>query len=58
MAAAKGTKKLVEAGIDKVEYLDVRDARTLSEEWMEGCATRVFTAVHLGKTRLIDNVAV
>jgi pantoate--beta-alanine ligase len=58
VAAAKGTKKLVEAGIDKVEYLDVRDARTLSEEWMEGCATRVFTAVHLGKTRLIDNVAV
>ena len=58
VAVAKGTQTLVTAGIDRVEYLDVRDARTLSEEWMEGCTTRVFTAVHLGKTRLIDNVAV
>ena len=58
VAVAKGVRTLIEAGIERVEYLDIRDARTMSEEWMEGRDARVFTAVHLGKTRLIDNVAV
>ena len=58
VAAAKGAKMLTEAGIERVEYLDVRDAETLSDEWIEGRAARVFTAVHLGKTRLIDNIAI
>ena len=49
---------LTEMGIERVEYLDVRDAETLSDEWIEGRAARVFTAVHLGKTRLIDNIAI
>jgi pantoate--beta-alanine ligase len=58
VAAAKGAKMLTEMGIERVEYLDVRDAETLSDEWIEGRAARVFTAVHLGKTRLIDNTAI
>ena len=58
VAAAKGAKMLTEMGIERVEYLDVRDAETLSDEWIEGRAARVFTAVHLGKTRLIDNIAI
>ena len=58
VAAAKGAKMLTETGIERVEYLDVRDAATLSDEWIEGRAARVFTAVHLGKTRLIDNIAI
>ena len=58
VAAAKGAKMLKETGIERIEYLDVRDAETLSDEWIEGRAARVFTAVHLGKTRLIDNVAI
>ena len=58
VAAAKGAKMLTETGIERVEYLDVRDAETLSDEWIEGRAARVFTAVHLGKTRLIDNIAI
>ena len=58
VAAAKGAKMLKETGIERIEYLDVRDAETLSDEWIEGRAARVFTAVHLGKTRLIDNIAI
>ena len=57
-AAAHGVEALKAAGIERVEYLDVRDAETLAEEWPEGRAARVFIAVHLGETRLIDNVAV
>ena len=57
-AAAHGVEALKAAGIQRVEYLDVRDAKTLAEEWPEGRAARVFVAVYLGETRLIDNVAV
>lgn len=58
VAVAKGVRTLIEAGIERVEYLDIRDVKSMSEGWMEGRDARVFTAVHLGKTRLIDNVAV
>lgn len=54
----EGRKRLIKAGFD-MDYLEVRDADTLAP--VEGNASgpaRVFAAAMLGKTRLIDNVAV
>ena len=48
--------KLKNAGFDKIDYVEVRDARTLGPP-VDG-PLRVLAAVHLGTTRLIDNVAV
>lgn len=58
-SASNARIKLRAAGFSKVDYLDVRDAETLravvdpSERNL-----RVLAAAWLGKTRLIDNVAV
>jgi pantoate--beta-alanine ligase len=55
---AEGKKTLEAAGF-RVDYLDVRDAETLTP--VESGATRplrALAAAWLGKTRLIDNVAV
>lgn len=54
-AEEAGRALLEEAGMG-VEYFAVRDAETLGE-WVEGRAGRVLTAVRLGGTRLIDNMA-
>jgi pantoate--beta-alanine ligase len=49
---------LVAAGFTRVDYLDVRDAETLTPfDAASGRPGRVLAAVWLGKTRLIDNVA-
>lgn len=45
-------------GFDKIDYLDVRDAATLSELSENNGNGRLFAAVHLGKTRLIDNKSI
>ena len=51
-------KRLTQAGFE-VEYLEARDADTLAPVTTRAnTPTRVFAAVMLGKTRLIDNVAV
>jgi len=56
--AEKAAKALLEAGFDKVEYLTVVDAESLAPlEHVHGPA-RVAVAVRLGRTRLIDNIAV
>ncbi len=58
-AAAVEGKQALEAAGFKVDYLDVRDAETLKA--LEPGASRlkrVLAAAWLGKTRLIDNVAV
>lgn len=50
--------ELTGAGIE-VEYLEIRDAETLAPVTAAVAApARVFAAVHLGRTRLIDNVAI
>jgi pantoate--beta-alanine ligase len=50
--------ELDEAGLS-VEYLEIRDAKTLAPMTGEVTASaRIFAAVHLGHTRLIDNVAI
>jgi pantoate--beta-alanine ligase len=51
-------KLLLDSGIDKVDYLDVRDAATLEPLDKIDRPARVFGAVFLGKTRLIDNMPV
>jgi pantoate--beta-alanine ligase len=50
---------LADAGAE-VEYLEMRDARTLAEldAWRAGRPARVFAAITLGDIRLIDNAAV
>lgn len=49
---------LLTAGFDKVDYVELRDARTLSPMQTIDKPARLLAAVHLGTTRLIDNIAV
>ena len=58
-AAVKSATTAVErAGFAKIDYIAVRDAETLGE-WKpaSGRPGRILAAVWLGKTRLIDNIA-
>ena len=49
---------LIDAGFDGVDYLEARDADTLAP-WTNANQTgRIFAAVHLGSTRLIDNMPI
>ncbi len=54
----RGRARLGEAGFDRVDYLDVRDGATLEAAPRYRPGLRVFAAARLGRTRLIDNVAV
>ncbi len=58
-AEAQSAAALLQAGFEKVDYVAVRDAVTLKAP-PAGVTTglRVLAAAWLGKTRLIDNVAV
>lgn len=51
-------KKLYVAGFDKVDYCTIRDAHTLLPPDESTTALRALAAVWVGKTRLIDNMAV
>ncbi len=55
-----GVQRLREAGFDAVDYVELRDAETLKVVTaLHGVGkARLLAAVHIGKTRLIDNVAV
>ncbi|MBO6519128.1 MAG: pantoate--beta-alanine ligase [Rhodospirillales bacterium] len=57
VACADATQQLDAAGFKSVDYVAVRDAETL-EMPAQGRPMRVLAAAWLGKTRLIDNVAV
>ena len=55
---ARGWARLTEAGF-AVEYLEIREAETLAPVATEITApARVFAAVRLGRTRLIDNIPI
>jgi len=58
-AIAEGSAKLAAAGFATIDYIAVRDAETL-KDWdrASGRPGRVLAAAWLGKTRLIDNMAV
>ncbi|HEY3911099.1 MAG TPA: pantoate--beta-alanine ligase [Stellaceae bacterium] len=54
----RGQAALIAAGLD-VEYLEIRDAESLAPVGEAVAApARVFAAVRLGRTRLIDNVPI
>ena len=50
---------ILAAGFDRIDYADLRTAETLDdlEQW-DGQAARLLVAAHIGRTRLIDNMAV
>jgi pantoate--beta-alanine ligase len=52
------TRRLVEAGFDKVDYVSIREAEHLGPPRKEDKNVVVLAAAFLGKTRLIDNVTV
>jgi pantoate--beta-alanine ligase len=55
---ARGSAALRQAGF-VVEYLEIRESETLAAVTGEGTTSaRVFAAVRLGKTRLIDNMPI
>lgn len=58
--AAIGAAKseLTAAGFGKIDYIALRDAVTLGEVTPETTSQRLLAALWLGKTRLIDNIAV
>ncbi|HZT47359.1 MAG TPA: pantoate--beta-alanine ligase [Hyphomicrobiaceae bacterium] len=57
-AARDVRAELVRAGFDPIDYVEVRDAETLRPVSDASRPLRVLAAAWLGKTRLIDNVAV
>jgi pantoate--beta-alanine ligase len=57
-AAAEGSAELRRAGFDPVDYLEICDAETLLPLTRIDRPARILAAAWLGKTRLIDNVAV
>lgn len=54
---AKGRKTIARGGF-VLDYLELRDAETLAPPAADASALRLLVAAKLGKTRLIDNVAV
>jgi pantoate--beta-alanine ligase len=51
--------KVLSAGFRSIDYADVRDAVTLEDmPTCDGRPARLLVAAHIGKARLIDNVAV
>ncbi|MFH6785351.1 MULTISPECIES: pantoate--beta-alanine ligase [Methylobacterium] len=57
-ALDEGRAALATAGFTPVQYLSVNDAESLAPLDRVGSPARVLAAAYLGRTRLIDNVAV
>jgi len=60
-ALARGHATLAKSGFDPIDYLEIRDAETLSPvtgAWSRTRPARVFAAAYLGRTRLIDNIPI
>jgi len=57
-ACAEAARRLADAGFHKIDYIAVRDARTLGPFDRGRGPGRVLAAAWLGKTRLIDNVPI
>lgn len=57
-ALAAGTAALLAAGVSSVDYLELRDARSLAPLEQLSGAARLLVAARVGATRLIDNMAV
>lgn len=57
-ALTDGIQALQAAGFRKIDYLELRDAKTLTPLDALETSGRLLVAAWLGKTRLIDNIAV
>ncbi len=57
-ALAWGRDALLQAGFEKIDYLELRHAETLESLQMAAPPARLFVAAWLGATRLIDNLAI
>lgn len=58
VARQEGMDRIMAAGFDLIDYLEIRDAQTLMPVSAKGgAALRILVAAKIGKTRLIDNVA-
>ena len=57
-AESEARRHLTEAGFSSVDYVAIRDAETLAPVTDLGAPARILAAAWLGKTRLIDNMAV
>ena len=57
-AEAAATEALWQAGFSHVDYVAIRDAQTLEHIAALDRPARILAAVKIGKTRLIDNMAV
>ena len=57
-AEAGAVKALGDAGFDPVDYVAIRDAQTLAPVATLERPARILAAAKIGKTRLIDNMAV
>ena len=53
----QGQEQLIKAGF-KLDYLEIRDANSLSPQFQRGDKWVILTAVWLGDTRLIDNILI
>ena len=51
-------QKVISAGFDTVDYVEARHADTLAPLTSSGDSGRILAAARLGRTRLIDNIAV
>lgn len=56
-ALEKAGERLLAAGFHRIDYLELRDGDSLTETAAIAGSTRIFVAAHIGRTRLIDNVA-
>jgi pantoate--beta-alanine ligase len=57
-ALSRGRQALADAGITRIDYLDLRDGETLAALTAPTPQARLFIAAWLGQTRLIDNITV
>ena len=59
MALDRLRRAVLAAGFDRIDYADLRAADTLDDlaQW-HGGAARLLVAAHIGRTRLIDNMAI
>lgn len=57
-ALSRSREALGQAGFDRVEYLELRDGETLESLGRARPPARLFAAVWLGTTRLIDNLPI
>ncbi|MGZ8284819.1 MAG: pantoate--beta-alanine ligase [Allosphingosinicella sp.] len=57
-ALATAKERLIKAGFDPIDYIELRDSETLEPVTSLDRPARLLAAARLGRTRLIDNLAV